>query len=89
MGLVGPSWAARLLSDFSALLPLPSFAEALWPLPPLDDVAGDGARLLSLVAAVSLLSRRAFFFLVLFPGGGLAVPLLLADVPALGAGGLQ
>ncbi|KAJ1201572.1 hypothetical protein NDU88_005380 [Pleurodeles waltl] len=89
MGLVGPSWAARLLPDFSTLLPLPSFAEALWPLPPLDDVAGDGARLLSLVAAVSVLSRRAFFFFVLFPGGGLAVPLLLADVPALGSGGLQ
>ncbi|KAJ1104889.1 hypothetical protein NDU88_002297 [Pleurodeles waltl] len=89
MGLVGPSWSARLLPDLSALLPLPSFAEALWPLPPFVDVAGDRARLLSLVAAVSGLSRRPFIFLVLFPGGGLAVPLLLADVPALGAGGLQ
>ncbi|KAJ1174439.1 hypothetical protein NDU88_006261 [Pleurodeles waltl] len=89
MGLVGPSWAARLLPDFSALLPLPSFAEALWPLPPYDDVTGDGARLLSLVAAVTGLSRRPLVFFVLFPGGGLAVPLLLADVPALGAGGLQ
>ncbi|KAJ1210739.1 hypothetical protein NDU88_006101 [Pleurodeles waltl] len=84
MGLVGPSWAARLLPDLSALLPLPSFAESLGPLPPFVDVPGDGAR-----AAVSGLLRRPFPFLVLFPGGGLAVPLLLADVPALGAGGLQ
>ncbi|KAJ1178438.1 hypothetical protein NDU88_003684 [Pleurodeles waltl] len=89
MGLVGPSWPARLLPDLSALLPLPSFAESLGPLPPFVDVPGDGLRLLSLVAAVSGLSRRPFAFLVLFPGGGLAVPLLLADVPALGAGGLQ
>ncbi|KAJ1131045.1 hypothetical protein NDU88_009388 [Pleurodeles waltl] len=89
MGLVGPSWSARLLADFSALLPLPSFDEALWPLPPLDVVAGDGPRLRSLVAAVSAFSRRPFVFRVLFPGGGLAVPLLLADVSALGKGGLQ
>ncbi|KAJ1195259.1 hypothetical protein NDU88_004540 [Pleurodeles waltl] len=89
MGLVGPSWPARLLPDLSALLPLPSFAESLGPLRPFVDVPGDGVRLLSLVAAVSGLSRRPFAYLVLFPGGGLAVPLLLADVPALGAGGLQ
>ncbi|KAJ1153077.1 hypothetical protein NDU88_005844 [Pleurodeles waltl] len=89
MGLVGPSWAARLLPDLSALLPLPPLAESLGPLPPFVDGPGDGARVVSLGAAVSGLSRRPFPFLVLFPGGGLAVPLLLADVPALGAGGLQ
>ncbi|KAJ1194036.1 hypothetical protein NDU88_003331 [Pleurodeles waltl] len=94
MGLVGPSWAARLLPDLSAVLPLPSFRDSLWPLPPFVDVPGgtplpDGARVVPLEAAVSGLSRRALPFLVFFPGVGLAVPLLLANVAALEGGGLQ
>ncbi|KAJ1116639.1 hypothetical protein NDU88_004845 [Pleurodeles waltl] len=94
MGLVGPSWPARLLPDLSAVLHLPSLPDPLWPLTPFGDVPGgtqlpDGARVLPVEAAVSVLSRRPLPFFDFFPGGGLAVPLLLADVAALEGGGLQ
>ncbi|KAJ1214615.1 hypothetical protein NDU88_002233 [Pleurodeles waltl] len=89
MGLVGPSCSALLLADFSALLLFRSLEEALWPLPPLDVVAGEVAELWSLGVAVSVLSRRPLSFRVLLPGGGLAVPLLLIEVSLLPKGRLQ
>ncbi|KAJ1138279.1 hypothetical protein NDU88_004670 [Pleurodeles waltl] len=87
--VTGPPWAAGLLPDFSALLPLPSLVGSLWPFPPFGAVAVDGGWLVSWGDIEPGLRRRPFRLLLLFPGGGLAVPLLLGEDPDLRAGGLQ
>ncbi|KAJ1090450.1 hypothetical protein NDU88_003582 [Pleurodeles waltl] len=87
--VTGPPWAAGLLPDFSALLPLPSLVGSLWPFPPFGAVAVDGGWLVSWGDIEPGLLRRPFRLLLLFPGGGLAVPLLLGEDPDLRAGGLQ
>ncbi|KAJ1100614.1 hypothetical protein NDU88_005695 [Pleurodeles waltl] len=89
MGVVGSSWAAGLLPDLSNLLPLPSFVVGLWPLPPFGAVAGDCLWVVSGGDVEGGLLRRPFRLLLLFPGGGLAVPLLLGEDPDMRAGGLQ
>ncbi|KAJ1153194.1 hypothetical protein NDU88_005956 [Pleurodeles waltl] len=89
MGVVGSSWAAGLLPDLSNLLPLPSLVVGLWPFPPFGAVAGDCLWVVSGGDVEGGLLRRPFRLLLLFPGGGLAVPLLLGEDPDMRAGGLQ
>ncbi|KAJ1115094.1 hypothetical protein NDU88_003322 [Pleurodeles waltl] len=87
--VTGPPWAAGLLPDFSALLPLPSLVGSLWPFPPFGAVAVDGGWLVSWGDIEPGLLRRPFRLLLLFPGGGPPVPLLLGEDPDMRAGGLQ